>query len=57
MDGSIFEHDRILGGLFRVCMGSLKSHTGIIEGSNCNQISIQKGFYYDLDIITVEKIY
>ena len=28
-------------------------HTGIIKGSNCNQIGILTGSHPDLDIITV----
>ena len=31
----------------------LKNHTGIIKGSNCNQVSILKGSHHDLDTITV----
>ena len=42
-----------LGDFSRVCMGSLKNHTGIIKGSDCNQISILKESHHDLDAITV----
>ena len=37
-------------------MGSLKNHTGIIKGSNCNQIGILKGSHHDLDTITCSRI-
>ena len=32
---------------------TLKNRTGIIKGSNCNQISILKGPHHDLDTIAV----
>ena len=38
---------------FRVCMGSLRNHTGITKESNCNLIGILKGFHYYMDTMTV----
>ena len=49
MIGSIFKHDRTLGGGgggARICKGPSKNHTGIIKG-------ILKGSYQDLDTIAV----
>ena len=36
-------------------MRSVKNHTEIIKGSNCNQISILEGSHHDLDTITVQQ--
>ena len=53
MDGSIFEHDKILGQFSRVRMGYSKNHNEIIKGSNCNQIRLLKESHQDLDTRTV----
>ena len=50
MIGSIFKYYRILGGFFRICIGYLRDHIGIIKGSNCNYIGILKGSRQDLDL-------
>ena len=49
MGGSIFKHNGILGGIFPGFMWD-PSHTGIIERSKCNHISILKGSQEHLDL-------
>ena len=49
MGGSVFKHDGIVGGIFTGLCGIPMSHTGIIEGSKFNHISILKGSQEHLD--------
>ena len=42
-----------LGTFPKFCMGSLKNQTGIMIGSNCNQIRTLKESHQDQDTITV----